>query len=153
MGADAGKGCEMYAIEITEREWCGVKIPKWLRVFDCRGDELTKAPWGQTLWSSEKAEIDLGLRSEKDRFGTSPLSCSTHIDSRTAPEAELTRQMADMVKEATRLRKQYLEAKKNPGEDKGHGGSGYYLPVAVAISNFGWNVICDERISVTKFFQ
>ena len=58
-----------------------------------------------------------------------------------------------MVKEATRLRDQYLEAKQNPGEDKGLGGSGYYLPVAIAMSNFGWDVICDTRVSVTKFFQ
>ena len=58
-----------------------------------------------------------------------------------------------MVAEATRLRDQYLEAKQSPGEDKGFGGSGYYLPVAIAMSNFGWDIICDRRISVTKFFQ
>jgi hypothetical protein len=142
----------MNAIEITEREWYGVKIPSWLRVFDCRGEDLVIAPWGSVLWSSKRAEVDLGLRTEKDRFGTTPLSCSTHIDSRTASESELTRQVADMVKEATKLRDQYLEAKKNPGKDKWFGGSGYYLPVAIAMSNFGWNVICDKRTSVTKFF-
>jgi len=143
----------LYAIEIKDREWYGVKIPKWLRVFDCRGDEILKAPWGHTLWSSEKAEVDLGLRTETDRFGTTPLRCSTYIDSRTAAETELTRQVTDMVKEAKQIRVQYLDAKKNPGEDKGHGGSGYYMPIAIAMSNFGWNVICDERISATKFFQ
>jgi hypothetical protein len=143
----------MYSIEITEREWHGVEIPEWLRVFDCRGDEIPKASWGPALFSSEKAEVDLGLRSEKDRFGTTPLSCQTYQDSRTAVESELARQVTDMVKEATRLRDQYLEAKQNPGEDKGLGGSGYYLPVAIAMSNFGWDVICDTRVSVTKFFQ
>jgi hypothetical protein len=143
----------MYAIEITEREWYGVKIPKWLRVFDCRGDDIVKAPWGRALWSCEKAEVDLGLLSKDNDFTSNPLSCSTHIDSRTAPESELTRQVTDMVKEARRLRVQYLDAKKDPGEDKGHGGSGYYLPVAIALSNFGWNIICDRRESVTKFFQ
>ena len=143
----------MYAIEISEREWHGVEIPEWLRVFDCRGDDLVKASWGHVLWSSEKAEVDLGLRSDKDRFATTPLSCSTYIDSRTAVESELARQVANMVAEATRLRDQCLEAKQSPGEDKGFGGSGYYLPVAIAMSNFGWDIICDRRISVTKFFQ
>jgi hypothetical protein len=142
----------MYAIEITEREWYGVKIPTWLRVFDCRGDELPKA-WKRTLWSSDRAEVDLGLLTEKDRFATTPLSCSTYIDSRTCAEAELTRQVTDMVKEATFLLEQYLDAKENPGENREHGGSGFYQPVAIALSNFGWNVICDVRLSATKFFQ
>jgi hypothetical protein len=143
----------MYSIEIAERIWYGVKIPKWLRAFDCRGDELPKAPWGRTLWSYEKAAMDLGLLSEKDSFTTNPLSCSTYTDSRTAAETELVRQISDMVREAKKFRNQFLDAKKKPGDDKGHGGSAYYLPVAIAMSNFGWNIICDRRISVTKFFQ
>lgn len=142
-----------YSIEITERQWYGVKVPKWLRVFDCRGAELPKTPWGYTLFASEKAEVDLGLRSETDSFGATPISCSTYIDSRLAAEAELIRQVTDMVQRARQLRLQYLAAKKNPGEDKGHGGSAYYLPVAVTLSNFGWSVLCDRRVSVTKFFQ
>jgi hypothetical protein len=96
----------MYAIEITKREWHGVKIPKWLRAFDCRGDELPKSPWGTTLYSCEKAEVDLGLRTAKEGFATSPLSCSTHIDARECDESELTRQIADMVREARKLRLQ-----------------------------------------------
>ena len=143
----------MYAIEIMEREWHGVKIPEWLRVFDCRGEELPKVPWGQTLFASEKASVDLGLLSETDSFSACPLSCSTYTDSRIAAEAELTRQVTDMVNRAEMFKEQYLEAKETPGNDKGFGGSAYYLPVAVALSNFGWSVISDRRLSVTKFFQ
>lgn len=142
-----------YAIEMVGT-WYGVRIPRWLRAFDVRGDVFAKpvAPWGATLWSSECAEVDLGLRTENDRFGTTPLSCSTYTDARHADDAELARQVKDMVKEARRFRLEYLRAKRLITEH-GQGGSCLYMPVAVSMANFGWSIISDTRTCVVRAFQ
>lgn len=143
-----------YAKEITEKTWFGVEIPEWLRAFDCRAndDEIApKSPWGTCLWSSERAAVDLGLRTKEECFDTRPLSCSTYTDARTASENELRRQVADMVKEATRLRDEYEHAKQHrAGKDEG--GSCLYQPVAICLSNFGWSVLSDTRTQVVRRF-
>ena len=143
-----------YAKEIRGT-WFGVAIPVWLRAFDCRAPDeeiAPKAPWGATLWSSERAEVDLGLRTEHDRFGTAPFSCSTYTDTRKADEQELARQVRDMIKRAAEMRAEYHAADANRAR-KGEGGSCLYQPVAVTLSNFGWSVICDERTMIVRRFS
>ena len=145
-----------YSIEHT-REWCGVLIPEWIRVFDCRAshEEIfgpsSLAPWGVRLWGSERAEVDMGLRGPDWSHATHPLSCQTYIDARTAGEKELTRQLRNAVVDAERLRKEYLEAKEVPSVPE-KGGSCLYLPVAITISNFGWGIVSDERTRVVRNF-
>lgn len=139
----------MQAIEV-KGSWFGVEIPSWLRAFDCRGEALATPYKG-----SEKAEVDLGLRSLKGEsywaHGTTPLSCQTYIDARTADEVELRRQVTDMVKEATKFKKEY-DAVGNVA-DKGLGGSCFYLPIAICMSNFGWSILCDRRSQRVRHFQ
>lgn len=149
----------MYAKEI-KGEWHGVKIPSWIRLFDCRTEEdakTPKAPWGEYLYGSERAAADLGLRGvlesgERFHYDTVPTSCQTYIDSRTCKPEELVRQFSDAVKRAGELRKEYLQTKKNQKE-KPDGGSCLYLPVAIAISNFGWSIISDRRTEVVRGFK
>jgi hypothetical protein len=135
-------------------QWFGVAIPSWLRAFDCRGsgkDLMPRAPWGETLFGGEKASVDLGLRDGTwdGRHDTIPTSCSTYLDARTASESELARQVADMVKEATRLKTEYDTAKEAA---KGVGGSCLYLPIAIEMSNYGWSVISDKRTCKIRAF-
>lgn len=135
--------------------WYGVEIPEWLRAFDCRQDEsndLPKSSWGITLYSSEKAEVDLGLFSERENHSTIPQSCRTYIDSRSAHNEELTRQVKDMIRTAETMKLEYDKAKASK-KNSPHGGSTCYMPVAITMSNFGWSVIADKRISATKWFQ
>ena len=137
-----------YSKEITDREWYGVKIPRWLRVFDCRGDGTVKA-W-RTLWASEAAEVDLGLRTETESHATTPVSGSGYADMREyEPDAKLA--VARMVQEAKKLRLAYTEALGKPPTE-GDGGSCHYPPVAVALCNFGWSVIADRRVCVVRRF-
>ena len=132
-----------HAKEVTGK-WFGVEIPVWLRAFDCRGE-----PFAGPYMGSEKAEVDLGLRGGDDRHGTTPMSCQTYIDARTADEVELRRQVTDMVREAEKMKKAYDAA---PTKDQGHGGSCLYLPVAICMSNFGWGVLCDRRTQRVRYF-
>jgi hypothetical protein len=146
-----------YSTEV-KGEWYGVTIPPWLRAFDCRceaGKEFSYiSPWGATLMGSERAEVDVGLRgaSYDDCHGTSPTSCQTYIDARTASEDELRKQVSDMVREATKLRDEYLHQATLP-ETPGQGGSCYYMPVLVALSNFGWSIVSDRRQCVVRSYQ
>ena len=140
-----------YAKEVTG-EWYGVSIPAWLRAFDCRasGDDIAPtSPWGTTLWSSERAEVDLGLRTQTNWFSTTPLSCSTYIDARTCSDVECAKQVTDMVKEATKFRAEYEDAKAHEAP-KGQGGGVYYQPVAIVMSNFGWSILADNRTGVVR---
>lgn len=144
----------MYSIEI-KGSWFGVAIPAWLRVFDVRGTDADlghKSPWGSTLWSSERAEVDLGLRGEQVRNATAPVNCSTYTDARTAPQEELARQVADMIQAADKLRLEYQAATHHLAL-QGQGGSVLYLPVAVYLANYGWGVIADKRTQIVRSFQ
>jgi hypothetical protein len=141
-----------YSVELIDRKVFGVRIPEWLRVFDCRG-EIMRTESNRALYSSDKATWDLGLDSDTECNSSCPISCSTHIDSRSCDESELARQMADMVSHAKKAMTSYVEAVNMPGDDKGHGGTGHDKPIAIALSNYGWSVICDRRLSATKFFR
>lgn len=145
-----------YSKEITGIVF-DVSLPDWLRFFDCRASEkelFPEAPWTNMygkviLFGSERAEVDLGLRTKDDRFGTTPTSCQTYVDARVCDSNELSRQVADMVQAATKLRQDWIEAAKHPSAD---GGSCYYKPVAICLSNYGWNVLCDTRTKRVRAF-
>lgn len=148
------------ATELTAPKLWSVDIPPWLRVFDCRAAEgmefANKSPWGTILMGSERAEVDLGLRGQNFWHSSRPSSCSTYTDSRTCPESELTRQLTDAVSDATRLYNEYQDAlakTKAPDYQKPDGGSCLYLPVAIAISNYGWAIISDNRACVVRGFD
>jgi len=147
-----------YATEVVGM-WYGVEIPGWLRAFDCRaalGEECNAVgPDGTTLYGSERAAWDCGLRvidgsCRSERFDTSPTSCQTYIDARTAPVEELRKQVSDMVREATKLRDEYLRMASKPATD---GGGCYYMPVLIEMSNFGWSVVSDRRTCVVRSYQ
>lgn len=147
-----------YAKEVI-RVWYGVELPEWLRAFDCRAenkDIAPEAPWTNMygkviLWGSERAEVDLGLRSREESHGTTPISCQTYLDARKASESELRSQVLDMVSSAWRLRREWLSAKEHQAAP-GEGGGCCYQPVAICMSNFGWSIICDRRTQVVRRF-
>lgn len=142
----------MYAKEV-KGEWFGVKIPEWLRAFDCRSlDEegIPRTPWGTTLYSSERAAYDLGLRGQGRWDDTTLVSCQTYIDSRTAPEEELRSQITRMVRDAEKYRREYEEGQKYPSN--GQGGTCLYMPLAICLSNYGWSIIADRRTQIVRRF-
>ena len=133
-----------FSKEVKGSWWYGVELPAWLRAFDCRATDAEiapKSPWGTSLWGSERAEVDLGLRSDGVYNATTPMSCSTYTDARRANDADLSKQVADMVKAATELYTEYQAAEHKPG----NGGSCLYCPVAIVMSNYGWSVVSDQR--------
>jgi hypothetical protein len=149
-----------YAIEITSGEWYGVALPEWLRFFDCRNSDswsAPKAPWGESIYGGERAQIDLGLKRGyyEDNNATTLVSCSTYIDSRTACMGELTRQVTNMIEAAERFRRDYERYKSKitkPEDCYANGGSCFYLPVAAEMSNFGWSIIADDRSRIVVAF-
>jgi len=143
-----------YAKEI-KGEWYGVAIPSWLRAFDCREDDAAPAPrtsWGARLWSTDRATVDMGLRGEGFSYDTRPLSCSTYIDARRADKEELARQVRRMIEAAEKLRAERIEAESRPAKP-GKGGSVLYHPVAIAMANYGWAVISDQRTAFVRGFE
>lgn len=142
-----------YAIEILGGVFLGQPIPDGLRCFDCRTSddaEIARAPWSfpirgklvsPMLFGSDTAAVDLGLRGRGFQEDTSPISGSGY-NCREAGEAVLAVQ--DMIKGAHRLQQEWDEAcSKPPSTD---GGSLHYKPLALALSNYGWCVICDQRV-------
>jgi hypothetical protein len=145
----------MYATEVKDM-WYGIALPAWLRAFDCRSEAgkefASRTPQGRCLTGLERAEVDLGLCGEGyERYSTVPVSCATYIDSCTATQAELSRQVEDMVRQATKLYQEYQHQRTLPSV-QGQGGSCLYLPVAVCMSNFGWCVVSDLRTVVVRPF-
>lgn len=132
-----------HAIEIKSRHWYGVPIPRWLRVFDCRGEALTGA-----YMASDKAAADLGLLGH----ATTPVHQYVGVDSRTADEGELAGQVTRMVASARELRRGHQSCARAGNLDRGLGGQVFCLPVAICLSNFGWDVLCDRRTARTKYF-
>lgn len=149
-----------YAIE-RKGEWAGVVLPEWLRFFDCRcGDKGmpegqhagVRAPWGGTLYGSERAAADMGLRGEGIWEDTTPISCSTYIDARTAGDKEIAKQLQDAIKAADKMRQEFLDAVKHPRQPN-QGGSCCYLPSAITIANYGWSILADRRMYVVRAFN
>lgn len=145
-----------YATEVTSKEWYGVTLPKWLRLFDCRSSDswdAPKAPWGENIYGGDRAQMDLGLKRGyyEDNDATTLTSCSTYIDSRTACMGELARQVSDMIEAAERFRRDYEKSQSKIAKP-GEGGSCLYLPVAAEMSNFGWSIIADKRSCIVVSF-
>ena len=143
-----------FSIEITGT-FAGVKIPAWLRVFDCRASDAdagARSPWGTSLYGSERAAVDMGLRAPGEYNDTTPISCSTYIDARTADEAEIARQLRDGLKEAAKLLAEFEAAKASSKGKPANGGSCLYRPVAFCLSNYGWCVLSDAREKVVRAF-
>lgn len=142
----------MYSSEIASGiTWYDTVIPEWLRAFDCRsmvGYLGTVASYGFILYGSEKAMVDMGLKGMDFDYCTTPESCDPHIDNREATHDELARQVADMVATATRIKLKYEEVAKRGNNP--NGGTAIYLPVAIALSNFGWTIIADKRTYVIQ---
>jgi hypothetical protein len=136
--------------------FAGVAIPAWLRVFDCRASDTdagARSPWGTSLYGSERAAVDIGLRTGNGEYNdTTPISCSTYIDARTADEAEIARQLRDGLKEAAKLLAEFEAAKAKPAKP-GDGGSCLYRPVAFCLSNYGWSIMSDAREKVVRAFN
>lgn len=148
-----------FSTEITSGEWYGVTLPEWLRFFDCRGEfNISWTPWGERVCGGDRAKIDLGLKRGyyEDNDATTLVGCSTYIDSRTACIGELGRQVSDMIEAAEKFRRDYEKYKNKiakPGENcYANGGSCFYLPVAAAMSNFGWSIIADKRSCIVVAF-
>lgn len=125
-------------------------------VFDCRTGEdeyegQVKAPWGETLWGSERAAYSIGLRTGWMGHDTTPLSTSGCPDLRTWP-GQYEKVARNLVKEAKRLMKDYESALANPAPE-GEGGSVFYRPVILAVCNFGGAVIADRRVFAVRRFM
>ncbi len=130
-------------------------IDGW-HVFDCRTGEdefggTVKAPWGETLWGSERAAYSIGLRTSYMGDDTTPLSTSGCPDLRTWP-GQYEKVARNLVKEAKRLMKDYENALANPAPE-GEGGSVFHRPVIVAVCNFGGSVIADRRVFAVRRFM
>ena len=136
-------------------QFLGVKLPKWLRAFDCRCPEsgaFYKAPHGETLYGCERAQFALGLKQGWSGDATTPVSCQAYRDFRDTNPEELARVAVDMIREAKRLRREYQAALRNPAPAN-EGGSGHYAPVAISLANYGWSVIADRRAYAVQRFR
>jgi len=136
----------------------GVKLPAWLPAFDCRWAEdlpLPKDASGLTLYGSERAEVALGLRdTEKGIYNSvTPTSIqgTDFRDPRWQKDAAKT--LRDLIKYAKKHKAVYDSLGENWKDTDRSGGVGYFLPVAIALSNFGASLICDRRAYRVKFFQ
>lgn len=129
-------------------------VEDWL-VFDCRSPEdgvfSVKAPWGETLIGAEQAAYSMGLRTSWMGNDTTPAGLSGCQDLRQS-QSQFERVARDLVQQAKRLMKDYEAAKRNPAPE-GAGGSVYYRPVAIAISNFGGSVLADRRDFSVRCFS
>lgn len=138
-----------FSLEI-KGEWFGIAIPEWLRAFDCRSSDkesFPKTSWGRSLVATERAQVDLGLQTEHCNNAATLVGCHTYTDARRANEAELRRQITNMIEEAEKCRLAYIKAQNNPSND---GGGCYYMPVGIALCNYGWTVIGDEKTCVVS---
>lgn len=135
----------------------GVKLPRSVRCFDVRipDDEVFKdcKPYGEHLWSSERAAYVLGLRTSwSHRYDTSPVSCQAYEDFRTCSEARLALVAQNMRKMLREYLREYRLAERFPA-GKGEGGSCYYKPVALTLANYGYGLMCDERTKLVRAFS
>lgn len=142
-----------FCVEITTLG--GVKLPRTVRVFDCRVPEdmlfSYKTEWGTTPLGGERAQIVLGLRGLGLWEATTPISMSGYPDLRDASEETLAEIAHKMVSVTREYRRYYRDALKHPAD--GQGGSVHYMPIALDLCNYGWGMICDRRLGVTKGFQ
>jgi len=140
---------------------CGVHFPDTIPVFDCRWEDSIphpKDPSGSvTMWASERAEYALGLRSYKDGIYNAaiPVSIQGYWDTRDPrSESEAARWLADMLERASEeMAKWEALGEDWENSDNGKGGTVFYKPVAIALSNYGVCLICDEKTKRVKFYD
>lgn len=117
-----------------------VKIPRACRVFDCRGEHPTLDENGRTLYASDKAQKDLGFEC------TFPESIQGWSDMRECPEVA-DRAISRGIEIFKEYRKTFLKAKRMVNKPCPNGGSAYYKPIGICLSNYGVSLICDRRES------
>jgi hypothetical protein len=128
---------------VTEhRTFAGVRIPSWLRFFDCRIPEehlLERTPDGRLLCLTDRDVEILGIKG----YDSMPLSCSGCPDFRKASDEELSRRVNDAIKHAKDYRKRF-----NAGHpDKREGDySLEYQVVAITLCNYGYHLTADNRV-------
>ena len=133
-------------------EFCGVRFPDWLPLFDCRSPEdvIELDPSGQVyVFGGERAEYALGLRSFENGIydGTEPISISGFGDTRDEAgwaAKRLPEILRDLIETAEEMKKKYESLSTYAGPYE-HGGSCYYLPRAVYLANYGAGLVCDRR--------
>lgn len=127
--------------------WEGVRVPRSVAVFDVRdprGEECTaaavKAPWGETLWSSERAEYVLGLKRESGALVRDMHSVSgrDYRDSLSL-ESALRKERVEIARAWKRWRRAARHGRKR-GEG---GGSIVMRPALLSIGNYGYHLSAD----------
>lgn len=142
---------------VGARTYFGVRLPRLVPFYDTRiGDDQAnpKADYGETLWSSERARYALGLRlSYTEQYDTTPVGCQFYFDSRRPEVAhETARVLVQMRKALAEVWWAYRKARRNRARP-GAGGSCRVRPVGCALSNYGWDVIGDERTTVVESLE
>lgn len=120
-----------YSTEI-KKEWYGVKLPKACRAFDCRGESV-KDKRGYFLYSHEKAQADTGMVFQ------CPVSAQGYRDTRDSEETA-QQCVKRAIEEFKKYRRLFLKAKRLASNEVG---SGYFAPIGICLSNFGWTLLCD----------
>lgn len=135
---------------VAQHEFWGVTFPDWLPFFDCRcpEDVIEKDPSGQvTVYSCEKAEYALGLRSYAERkyHATTIVSVQAYLDARNETDyvrGEYIRILRDLIVRGEQQLKLYNSIDPTVPTN---GGGCIYRPVAVTLANFGASLLADER--------
>ena len=136
----------------------GVRLPRSVDFFDCRASEemlctdayrVDKYGDGKpiTLWSSERADWTLGIRS------TSSASLQFYFDSRepqnAGNSARILQKLRAMLAEAWRA---WRKARRRKAR-KGQGGGCVYRPRYVELANFGAGWRAAEGDYVVEHFE
>lgn len=132
----------------------GVRLPRSVPFFDCRWDGARPEPrnpdTGLVMWGTERAELALGDRRAGSSTGFAhPAGILTHYDATEPRHAQHTAE--DVRRLRAMLARQWSEyrgARRNPARP-GDGGGVVFLPVAIAMTNFGSTILADRRVSVT----
>lgn len=140
-------------------DFCGVRFSRRFPIYDCRwpADQAQpRAPWGDTLWSGERAAYALGLLHGPGSAGddhTSPLGIQFYFDARDPQNAGALRDVLRKLRSHCRvLVLEYRHARRHPAP-KGQGGHICYRPVAMDLGNYGAGIICDRRAPAVGDFR
>ena len=149
---DTVPGCEL-----LKETFYGVRLPRTIRVYDCRFDEETTTVKREshfisnhwlTLYAGERAIFAEGVINR----ARSLVGCQTYVDARKTNASELRRQALDIRRTCARLLWEYRRAKRNLAKE-GDGGSVVSLPTFATIANFGWSVYARESDHVVASFR
>ena len=138
----------------------GVRVPRRIAVYDVRCPESdagnVRAPWGETLWSGERAMYATDLKTGflSDDVGR-PVSCSSYRDHRTEDGATdgmlgIRRLFARCFREYRRNVRDPMFRKNGEVTELDSGGSTVTAPVIADLGNFGYGIA--GRYIGTRFF-